>query len=238
MEIKVIFDKNTDNNKLHIGWGISLLINNKILFDTGEDGEWLLKNMESMNIDINGIESIIISHNHWDHTGGLTALLTARTKQVPVYICPGFSAELKELITQKGGTPVETQQWQEIKKNIYTTGEIPGIYKNAHLLEQSLVLRTPNGLSVITGCAHPGILDILSLVKEHFKEENIFLVIGGFHLLEEDTRIIDFIVREFKMMGVERVAPTHCSGSKTESIFAKEYRERSLTIKTGETIKI
>jgi len=63
-------------------------------------------------------------------------------------------------------------------------------------------------------------------------------VIGGFHLLEEDTRMIDLIVKEFKMMGIKKVAPTHCSGPKAEERFAKEYGEGFITVKVGETIRI
>lgn len=238
MEIKIVFDKKAINKRLHIGWGLSVLLDNKILFDTGENGEYLLDNMESMGINIDDIESIVISHDHWDHTGGLELLLKTKKKQTPVYICPNFSAELKELIAKSGGIPVEVKKWQEIEKNIYTTGEIEGRYKGAPMPEQAVVLKTENGLSVITGCAHPGILEIIHSVKESFKREKIYFVMGGFHLLEEDTRTIDFIVKEFKIMGIEKVAPTHCSGPKAEGIFAKEYGKRFLTIKVGETIKL
>lgn len=238
MEIKIVFDKKAVNKRLRTGWGLSLLVDNKILLDTGEYGEWLLKNMKSMGINPDDIESIVISHNHGDHTGGLEALLKAKRKETPVYICPGFSAEFKELIISCGGSPVEVKKWQEIQKNIYTTGEIPGTYKDNFMPEQSLVLKTENGLSVITGCAHPEILRIIYSVKENFKVDKIYFVMGGFHLLEEDTRTIDFIVKEFKIMGIEKVAPTHCSGEKAESIFAKGYGNNFIEIKVGQTIRI
>jgi len=191
-----------------------------------------------MGINPDEIEGIIISHNHWDHTGGLEALLKAKRKKTPVYICPGFSGELKELIADCGGDPVEVKKWQEIRKNIYTTGEIPGTYKGAPMPEESLVLKTEYGLSVITGCAHPGILEILNVVRKHFKTERFFLVMGGFHLLEENTRVLDFIVREFKILEVKKVAPTHCSGPKAEDIFAKEYGEEFIAVKVGGAIRL
>ena len=238
MEIKIVFDKKAIKRGLHTGWGLSLLVDNKILFDTGENGDWLLDNMKKMDINPDGIEGVVISHDHWDHTGGLEALLKAKRKETSVYICPGFSAELKELIISCGGNPVETKKWQEIQKNIYTTGEIAGTYKGTPMPEQSLVLKTEKGVSVITGCAHPGILEIIHYVKKNFRAEEIYLVMGGFHLLEEDKRVIDFIAREFKIMGIKYAGPCHCSGPKAEERFAKEYGEKFITVKAGETIRI
>ncbi len=239
MEIRAIFDKVAVNKKIQIGWGLSVLVDNKVLFDTGEKGEWLLNNIRQMDIDINNdMESIVISHDHWDHTGGLQTLLEKREKGMPVYICPGFSGETKKKIVSHGGKPVETKKFREIAKNIYVTGEISGIYRGSPRPEQALVLKTENGVSVITGCAHPGILTILEVVKKHFKTEKLFLVMGGFHLFEEDIRNIELIVTEFKNIGVEKVAPTHCSGPKAEEIFAREYGERFLEVKAGKTIKL
>ncbi|HOC03687.1 MAG TPA: MBL fold metallo-hydrolase [bacterium] len=238
MKIKILFDSNAAGKNLRSGWGFSALVDGKILFDTGENGEYLLKNMKSMGINPDDIEGIVISHDHWDHTGGLEALLKGKKKETPVYICPGFSAELKGLITNCGGRPVEVKKWQAIQKNIYTTGEITGTYKGSPMPEQSLVLKTENGFSVITGCAHPGILKIIYSVKEDFKAEKIYLVMGGFHFIETDKRIINLIVSEFKKMGVKKVGPTHCSGKQAEEIFKTEYGRNSLSINVGKTLEI
>jgi len=236
MEIKVVFDKKAVNKRLHTGWGLSLLVDNKILFDTGENGDWLLKNMGAMGINPDDIQSIVISHNHWDHTGGLQALLKAKKEKTPVYICHGFSGEVKEMIISCGGYPVEVKKWQEIDKNVYTTGEIKGTYKSSPMPEQAVVLKTENGLTVVTGCAHPGILEIVALVKKHFPKEQLFFVLGGFHLLEKEARVIEFIVNDFKAMKVEKTGPCHCSGPEAEKIFAREYGEKFISVKTGESI--
>jgi len=102
MEIKIVFDKEAVNKNLHIGWGLSILIDKKILFDTGERGDWLIKNMKFMGINPDDIEVIVISHDHWDHTGGLEAILKAKKSKTPVYVCKDFSEELKEMIKIKG----------------------------------------------------------------------------------------------------------------------------------------
>lgn len=234
MEIRVIFDKLAVDRGIQNGWGFSALADNRVLFDTGEKGPWLLNNISKMGIDINrDIERIVISHDHWDHTGGLEALLKTRAKGTPVYICPGFSDETKEKIISHGGRVVETKEFLEITADIYVTGAIAGIYKGSPMPEQALVLKTANGISVITGCAHPSILKILERVKEYLKTDRLFLVMGGFHLLEEDGRVIELIVKKFKEIGVQTVAPTHCTGTKAEEIFAKEYGADFVAVKAG-----
>ena len=75
MQIKILFDSVALNNSFSTGWGISYLIDNKILFDTGEKSSALLKNIENMNVDISGLSTVVISHDHWDHQGGLWGIL-------------------------------------------------------------------------------------------------------------------------------------------------------------------
>ena len=68
MKVNIIFDKYTKEKSLRTGWGVSFLVDEKILFDTGENGSWLMANMESLNLEIDKIEAVVISHDHWDHT--------------------------------------------------------------------------------------------------------------------------------------------------------------------------
>ncbi len=95
MDIEILFDKRTQYKNLKIGWGISFLVNKKILFDTGENGKWLIRNIEELQIDINKIEAIVISHNHYDHSGGLWEILRIK-KGINVYSCPNFGSEFNE----------------------------------------------------------------------------------------------------------------------------------------------
>ena len=232
-KIKVLFDK-TSEKKLKIGWGVSFLIDTSLIFDTGENGKYLLENIKNLNIDIEKVERVVISHNHWDHTGGLWELL--KKKKLAVYSCKNFSNEFKKKVKESGGKLVEIKNSVEIEKNIYTTGEIEAYYKDSPMPEQSLILKTENGLTILTGCSHPGILNILEIVKKKFPEEKIYAVIGGFHLIEEDKRVIEYIVNQFMKMGVEKAGPTHCSGTKTENIFREKYGKNFIKVKVGDEI--
>ena len=237
MRIKILFDKNAPDKKLHAGWGVSFLIGDKIVFDTGEKGPWLMENMTNLGVDIAGIESVVISHDHWDHTGGLWALLEKR-RGLTTYACPHFSGEFKEKVQKSPGTLIEADKLKEISGNIFITGEIPGVYHGKHMPEQALAVRTENGISVITGCAHPGISKMVAQVKAAFSNEPIYLVSGGFHLMESDQRAIETVVGDFKKMGVKKVGPTHCSGPKAEEFFEQEYGDNFTHIIVGETSEI
>jgi 7,8-dihydropterin-6-yl-methyl-4-(beta-D-ribofuranosyl)aminobenzene 5'-phosphate synthase len=232
VKIKVLFDKAAENKKLHTGWGLSFLVDEKILFDTGEKEDWLIDNMKNLKVDIDKIESIVISHDHWDHWGGLWGLLE-RKRGLKVYICPNFSREFKEKANNQGAVLVNAGGLTEIAQGVFSTGEIGGAYHGRYIPEQALVIKTKNGLTVITGCAHPGIVKMVRTVKEKFPEERIYLVLGGFHLKEEDKRAIEIITERFKEMKVEKAGPTHCSGGMAERIFKERYKKNFIPIKTG-----
>ena len=77
------------------------------------------------------------------------------------------------------GKLIELGKVAEIAKGIYSTGEIPGDYNGHYMPEQALVVRSGNGISVITGCVHPGIVRILGKVREAFGSGDIYLVWGA-----------------------------------------------------------
>ena len=237
MKIKILYDKNTINENLYTGWGVSFLIGDRLLFDTGENGQWLIHNMKNLNMDLNQLEVVVISHDHWDHAGGLWKILK-RNGNLKVYACPNFGNDFKERVNGLGGELIENKNVAEIEQDIYITGEIPGEYAGHFMPEQSLIVKTKNGITVITGCSHPGIVKILEKVKEKFPQENLYSVFGGFHLKDNSKSDIINVVKKFIEMKVEKAEPTHCSGRETEEIFKKEYGENFITVKVGETINV
>ncbi|MFA5156686.1 MAG: MBL fold metallo-hydrolase [Candidatus Omnitrophota bacterium] len=213
------------------------MIDNKILFDTGEKGPWLIENMDYLGVDIAGIEAAVISHDHWDHTGGLWEILKER-KGLKVFSCPGFNKEFKDKVKEAQAELIGAEKFMEISKDIFITGEIPGAYHGKYMPEQAVVLKTKNGLTIITGCAHPGILKIIEKVKTRFPAEPVYLVMGGFHFKESDRRAIEIAAENFKKMGIMKAGPTHCSGEVAEDIFKKCYEENFVPIKVGQELEV
>jgi 7,8-dihydropterin-6-yl-methyl-4-(beta-D-ribofuranosyl)aminobenzene 5'-phosphate synthase len=103
--------------------------------------------------------------------------------------------------------------------------------------EQALVLHTSLGLILITGCAHPGILKMTERAQSIF-DEPIYLVMGGFHLRSKSPVQIKSILSEFRQLGVERVAPSHCTGEGAIALFEKEYGEDFIRIGAGKILTL
>ncbi len=235
MEIRIIAEASTKLQRLFVGWGVSFLIDNDLLFDTFSSGEILKRNFEKLKITPKSFRHVVISHEHWDHYGGLWYILE-NNPELKVYICANFSQEFKSKIKKFNTTIVEVKDFTEIKPNIFTTGEIIGEYNEKPLPEQSLVIRDKK-ITIITGCSHPGIIKIIKKVKEKFSEP-VQLVLGGFHLIDKSISEILQIVDEFKNLEVEKVAPCHCTGYKATKIFQKEFKKDFIKIKTGSKLII
>lgn len=232
--ITVVYDNNPYNEILETAWGFSCVIkglDKTILFDTGGDGEILLDNMEKLRIDPGEIELVVLSHIHGDHVGGLESFLE-ENPEVVVYLPRFFPGSFKDDIKNYGTKIVEVENPLEITKNAYLTGVLGVLIK-----EQSLILRTEKGLIVITGCAHPGIVKILRKTKDLLNED-ILLVMGGFHLVGVSTYNVQEIVSKFKELGVHYIGPCHCSGDGARGLFEKEYKQNFINIGVGKVITI
>ena len=236
MKITVIFDSVSARKDLSTGWGVSFIINDKVLFDTGEKGAYLIKNLSALKINTGAIESAVISHDHWDHQGGLWALLE-KTKHLKVYACPGFSKEFKARVSSGGGRLIEAGAFTKIAKDVYITGEIAGEYASQYMPEQALVLKTRRGLAILTGCAHPGIIKIIENVRKN-TSGTIYLVGGGFHLIDSPQSTVASIIEKFRCLEVKKVAPLHCTGKEAAALFKEAYGDDFIEAKAGQTIVV
>jgi len=230
----IVYDNNSFDKKLEKDWGFTCFIKGlekSILFDTGKNGHILLSNLEKLGIHPEEIELVFLSHAHEDHIGGLDALLTQNSK-IEVWLPEFFSSSFKKAIKKEGATVTEVENFQKICERAYTTGVIAGWIK-----EQSLILETDKGLIVITGCAHPRIVNIIALAKELLKKD-IHMVFGGFHLAGFYEDEIEEIIDQFRVSGVKKVGPGHCSGDEARRLFAEEYKKDFIEIGAGKEIKV
>ena len=216
MKLTIVYD-NQSATGLKSGWGFSCLIeenSKKVLFDTGDDGSKLLYNIKKLGFDVRNIDIIVLSHEHWDHIGGLSDILKLNNK-LEVFVLASFSEDLKNSIRKKAKLK-EVRNEQEVIKNIYTTGLI----ENAPD-EQSLILKTNKGIIVVVGCSHPGVDKILNIAKKYGK---IYAVVGGFHGFSRLEILKD----------IEIIGACHCTQHKNEikKMFPEQFRE----IKVGDVI--
>jgi len=232
MHVTILYDNQSCSDPFQSGWGFSCLINDRILFDTGEAPEPLLHNMVQLNIRLEQIEAIIITHNHWDHTGGLWEMLRKRPG-LKVFGCPGFGKDFEEKVTRMGGRFIPSLEFRKIESGIAVTGEIPGQYKGQSMPEQAMILQSEKGLTVITGCSHPGIVQIVEIVKIHCPNKPVALVMGGFHLMSHSDSEIDTVITRLKALDVMSVGPTHCTGKEAKGKFREMFGKSYIEIGTG-----
>ena len=175
-------------------WGFSCYIHEAgLLFDTGAKGAVLLANMQELGISPADVRHLVLSHDHWDHTGGIQAILAANSS-IEVFAHDGFSEETLELIREYTA-PMIVDTWTDILSGIAVTGPLENDVR-----EQSLVVTVPGGLLIVTGCAHPHISRIINRVS---REGPVWGLIGGLHTVTAED--IDALA------GVAYISASHCT---------------------------
>ncbi len=220
--ITTVFDNYSVNPELATRWGFAAVVRTSaanILFDTGSDGRILLSNMKKLNVESRHIRKVVISHVHLDHLGGLQEFLKVN-RDVTVYIPASFPASVRQSITSSGARFRDVTGALQIDEGVYTTGEM-----GTGPIEQSLIVDTSEGLVVLTGCAHPGIVNIVRRAKEVVPKRPVALVMGGFHLGSASDKQLQRLIQDFRQLGVKKVAPSHCSGDRARARFQTEYKE-------------
>jgi 7,8-dihydropterin-6-yl-methyl-4-(beta-D-ribofuranosyl)aminobenzene 5'-phosphate synthase len=231
--------------------GLSVLIEREsgaALFDTGQ-GHTLAHNAASLNKDLSRVGRVLLSHGHYDHTGGLAqalkltgpvdvcghpALFTERfacikKDDTDTYRSAGIPFSRAELETL-GARFVFNTGFTEIEKGLYLTGEVPRttsfekddqrlvIRKDGQYMhdtipdDQSLVLETAQGLAVILGCAHAGIINTLNHISVQLPGKAIHTVIGGTHIGFLSQEQLETTIEHLKNFSLEKIGVSHCTG--------------------------
>ena len=196
--------------------GLAFLLESEdhsVLFDTGQNVA-LSHNAEKLNVDLSRIDAVVLSHGHYDHTGGLKHLLEKNAAFRLVAHPDVFTTKLRSIKKEKYkkiGMPLKrtvlentdvqlvlTKNTFEIAPGISTTGEIslandfesiePDFFveRQGQIMpdtladDQALILDTQNGLVVLLGCSHRGVINTLNQVVKLTGKQKIHAIIGGF----------------------------------------------------------
>ena len=235
ISITVIYNNVPYKQELITNWGISCFIEGlekTILFDTGGDGSILLRNMEKLGINPIRIDTVLLSHIHADHIGGLWELLE-KNSRLTIYCPDSFPQNFKYRARQLCQNVVLVhKQPVKICDDVWSTGELGRSIK-----EQALVIDSKKGLIIITGCAHPGIVNIVKFVKNYFKKD-VYSVLGGFHLMAYDENRVNLIIKDLRKIGIERVGPSHCTGGKPIELFREAWGGNFIDLGCGAQVVI
>jgi 7,8-dihydropterin-6-yl-methyl-4-(beta-D-ribofuranosyl)aminobenzene 5'-phosphate synthase len=196
-----------------------------LLFDTGGDFPTLAHNVSRAGCDFTDFDAVVISHDHYDHAGGLEGVLE-KHPSVPVYL-PGLGRSRHVGENRVIENPIQVdQEPRRIAYGIWSGGVLEG-----RMNEQSLALFTPRGVVLVTGCAHPGIVRIARTVKERSGAE-VYLVAGGFHRPPASA------ARELLELGVRYAAPSHCTGEESTLAIKKAFGEGYIPSGAGRVLSI
>jgi 7,8-dihydropterin-6-yl-methyl-4-(beta-D-ribofuranosyl)aminobenzene 5'-phosphate synthase len=106
------------------------------------------------------------------------------------------------------------------ERNWSVTGKVrtpDGLVEDTIPEDQALVLNTPQGLVVITGCGHAGIVNILSFARNTFPDTQVYAIIGGLHLFPASDAQIAWTAEKLKQFGTANLLGAHCTG--IESVY-------------------
>lgn len=211
----------------------------RVLFDLGAT-DVFAHNAELLGIDLNSTELIVLSHGHWDHTDGLKVLCKKTYPKMSLLAHPGVFADRHKATGEYNGIfssrseladkfdLILSKEPYRITDTIFFLGEIPrmndfeaqktsfyfldkGERREDFILDDTaLVLKTLQGLVIVTGCSHSGVCNIIEYARQVTEEQKVHAVVGGFHLLGDPVqreKTIEF----FRRNQVDHLYPMHCT---------------------------
>ncbi len=250
MQMKCLMENTALSESYHKEHGLSLYmetVSHRILFDVGASHHFM-ENAEKMEVDLSRVDTVVVSHGHYDHGGGLTAFLK-QNRQAKVWIhrdafYPYHARKESGAITYVGLEPETVHNsaliqggdhqvideeltlfagvtgrrfFPESNRDLWMTREgkmVPDSFSH----EQNLLITEQNRRVLIVGCAHNGILNILSHM-ESLGYEPPDVVVGGFHLYSlgrdesEPEETVRAIGETLKETGIQFYT-CHCTGEK------------------------
>jgi 7,8-dihydropterin-6-yl-methyl-4-(beta-D-ribofuranosyl)aminobenzene 5'-phosphate synthase len=224
IEIRLLYDNVPGTSGTRALWGFAAMVefgprNNRqrLLFDTGSNGRVLLKNMATLGVSPTGIDWLFLSHQHWDHIGGLDSILELNPN-IQCILHQGFSKHLiGDLFNLGAQCLIVADEPVEFAPGMHSTGTLA-----SDPPEHALALELAGGGMVISGCAHPGMSRLIAAANLVLPEPAHW-AIGGFHLMYCDEMVIEQEIQALRELGITHVMATHCTGEAGIAAFTRAY---------------
>ena len=255
MRVTILTD-NIAGEEFEAEHGLSYLIENdghSVLLDTGHS-DVFLKNARQLGIDLHKqVETVVLSHGHWDHGNGLKFFSGKKLVAHPAVFSKRFrKSDHGYLGLDTGRAEIEknysihtSKKPIQLTPNLWFLGEVPRLndFEGQHtnyvldsgeddfIVDDSALAAVVNDeLVVISGCAHSGICNICEYAKKVTGVSKIKSVIGGFHLKDKGEQTQNTL-NYFSENNIETLLPAHCTAAPAKSLFRTRFQFPD--VKTG-----
>ncbi len=262
MKITVLTENTAKDSFFIAEHGLSLYIETEgtvFLFDTGQT-DTMLRNAETLGIDLNRADFVILSHGHYDHGGGISRFLQVND-HAPVYMNRnafgahyngmkyiGLDPALKESdriiytddeMVLNDTMTLLTCNERRLSRPVNAYGltvrengrEIPDPFKH----EQYLLVNEHGKRILFSGCSHKGILNIMEQLKPD-------VLIGGFHFKKirvqsEEAKVLDEAAEVLNTYDTEYYT-CHCTGEEQYEYLKERMGEKLHRLRAGDVITL
>ena len=222
LDLTVLAD-NYPHGELSALWGLSILIetsSSTVLLDTGQSYSVLRDNSLTLAKDLSEVDFVVISHEHWDHIGGLSYIEEVNPG-VTVYVPSRIDTQTFNSINQSNLNVIKINETTIVQRGFAIIGEL-----NGPPYEQALVVNVKDvGLVSFVGCSHPGVENFIEKATNDLGIDT-FMVIGGFHMVAATEQQIEDTIESLLELGVKKIFPIHCSGDNIRQYMAQHFPQQ------------
>lgn len=239
------------------GWAVGVTTSSmRLLFDTGQ-GFGIIGNSEILDFDLSRIDTIVLSHGHYDHCSGLPLVLPLTGKTDVHLHEQGFGRrchrdketvreigirDRKSSLESLGAHFIFNTNFTKIAEGIYLSGEIPRItsyeepdpellredgsgnlFQDPLTDDQTLIIDSEQGLILLLGCAHAGLINILHHVQQKLPNRPIHTIIGGTHLGFASDEQFTATMDALHTFDIKCLAASHCTGLERGADLAQSF---------------
>ncbi|MEJ5284860.1 MAG: MBL fold metallo-hydrolase [Brevinematia bacterium] len=260
MRITTLIENTVYQSGLIAEHGLSIYIEGekRILFDTGQSDDFI-KNATMLGINLEKIDTVIISHGHYDHAGGLKHFCNINSK-AKIYVKEGFFTpkyrDRQKFIGIENIFPqriIFVKNKTELFSDIFIIPEIKiennwdthfegmfiktaiGFEVDEFNDELFLVIKKDGKINIISGCSHRGITNIILSAKKEF-ENPINLVLGGFHTKGWNKERMEKLINNLQNFEINSIGCCHCTGIENYALIKEVFKEKAFYNSTGNII--